>query len=254
MNITVNGYNIHYTEQGSGTPILLLHGWGSSTAVWQPIMNAFCNNFRLIALDFPGCGKSPEPEKPMQLEDYTGLVAAFVQALELKNLIIMGHSNGGRVTLHLLGSGLVTAQKAVLLDSAGLKPPQSPLKTLRLAAFKAAKFFLTLPGLKNHTQQALQSVRSYFGSADYNSASPVMRQTLVQLIHTDATPLLSKISCPTLLIWGENDTATPLKDAKKMEKLIPDAGLCTFKGCGHFAFLERPQDTNAILNSFLTHN
>lgn len=251
MNITVNGYNIHYTEQGSGTPILLLHGWGSSTAVWNPIITAFSNRFRLIALDFPGCGESPEPESPMQLSDYTELVAAFVQALGLKNLILMGHSNGGRVALHLLGTGRLTAQKAVLFDSAGLKPPQSPLKTLRLAAFKTAKFFLTLPGLKSHTAQALQSVRSYFGSADYNNASPVMRQTLVQLIHTNAIKLLPKITCPTLLIWGEEDTATPLKHAKIMEKLIPDAGLCTFKGCGHFAFLERPGETNAILTAFL---
>lgn len=251
MNITVNGYNIHYTETGEGVPILLLHGWGSSVAVWAHITKVLCNRFRIIALDFPGCGESPEPKTPMQLCDYTELVAEFMQQLKIENPILMGHSNGGRVVLHLLGSGRITAQKAVLLDSAGLKAHPNPLKTARIVAFKTGKFFLTLPGLKNYTQNALNSLRSYFGSADYNSASPVMRQTLVQLIHTDATKLLPNISCPTLLIWGDQDTATPLKDAKKMEKLIPDAGLCILKGCGHFSFVERPGDTAAILNSFL---
>ena len=252
MNLTVNGYEIYYTDTGSGTPILLLHGWGSSTEVWRTVTANLKNRFRLIALDFPGCGNSPLPQKPMTLADYTELVAAFVTRLELKNLIIMGHSNGGRVTINLLGTGRIMAQKAVLFDSAGLRTKKSPAKTMKVAAFKTVKFVLTLPGLKKHTAAALDGARKYFGSADYNNAAPVMRQTLVNLVNEDLSDRLPKIPCPTLLIWGENDTDTPLSAAKKMERLIPDAGLCSFKGCGHFSFLERPGDTAAILNSFLS--
>ena len=62
---------------------------------------------------------------------------------------------------------------------------------------------------------------------------------------------LPRLSCPTLLIWGERDTATPLADAQVMERLIPDAGLCVIKGAGHFSFVERPGEVHAIMASFL---
>ena len=87
--------------------------------------------------------------------------------------------------------------------------------------------------------------------ADYNAAPLVLRQTLVNLVNTDLRNELHKITASTLLIWGENDTATPLSDAKIIESLIKDAGLCVINGAGHFAFAEAPKQTAAILNSFL---
>ena len=78
-----------------------------------------------------------------------------------------------------------------------------------------------------------------------------MRATMSRLVNTDLRPVMPDISCPTLLIWGSNDTATPLSDAKQMEKLIPDAGLVAFPGCGHYSFLDNPVQFAAVLNSFL---
>ena len=97
----------------------------------------------------------------------------------------------------------------------------------------------------------LERVRAYFGSADYNAAPPVLRQTLVKVVNEDLTRFLPHLACPTLLIWGEKDTATPLSDAKLMEKLVPDAGLCVIRGAGHFSFVERPGEVHAIVHSFL---
>jgi pimeloyl-ACP methyl ester carboxylesterase len=71
------------------------------------------------------------------------------------------------------------------------------------------------------------------------------------VVNEDLTSQLSGINVPTLLIWGENDTATPVSDARKMEHLIPDAGLVTFPGCGHYSFLDNPAQFRAVLNSFL---
>lgn len=79
-----------------------------------------------------------------------------------------------------------------------------------------------------------------------------MRAIMSKVVNEDLTPLLSSVSKPTLLIWGENDTATPISDAKKMEQLIPDAGLVSFPGCGHYSFLENPIQFKAVLNSFLS--
>ncbi len=253
MMIKINGFPIHYIDEGQGQPILLLHGWGSSIVAWTHIISYLKarGGFRIVAMDFPGCGKTPLPERPLTLDDYTELTLEFCRELGLDSPIIFGHSNGGRVTLSMLGKDLLKAQKIVLFGSAGIKPKGDPIKTLRIAAFKTAKFFLTLPLIKPHTEDLLRRVRSYFGSSDYNNAPEVMRKTLVSLVNSDVTNLLPNIKVPALLIWGSNDTAVPLKIAKKMERLIPDAGLCVLEGCSHFAMIERPHDIELILNHFI---
>ena len=97
----------------------------------------------------------------------------------------------------------------------------------------------------------LEKARRHFGSADYNSAPVVLRQTLVKVVNEDLCEYMPNIACPTLLIWGDQDTDTPLSDAKVMESKIPDSGLCVIKGVGHFSFIQSPFEVNAILNSFL---
>ena len=89
------------------------------------------------------------------------------------------------------------------------------------------------------------------GSADYKSASPVMRGCLVKVVNEDLTYLLKDITKPTLLIWGTADDATPISDGELMEKLIPDAGLVRLNGCGHYSWLNDPYTFNAVLKSFL---
>ena len=253
MIIELNGYKINYVDEGEGEPILFLHGWGSSLDVWSGIMNYLKTkgNFWLVALDFPGCGNSPIPEKPMDLNDYTELVVEFCRRLNIESPIMFGHSNGGRVTLSAVGQDLISPKKIVLFGSAGIKSKTTPQKAIKLASFKTAKFFLTLPVIKNYTEDLLNNVRRYFGSSDYNNAPEVMRKTLVSLVNSDITKLLPNVKAPTLLMWGSNDTATPLCDGKKMEKLIPDAGLCVFNGASHFALIERAGEVNLILNSFI---
>ena len=78
-----------------------------------------------------------------------------------------------------------------------------------------------------------------------------MRQIMSKVVNEDLKHLLPKIQCPTLLVWGAKDTATPISDAKIMEKLIPDAGLVEFPGVGHYSFLENPMQFSAVVNSFL---
>ena len=105
--------------------------------------------------------------------------------------------------------------------------------------------------LLSHTPGLLNKLQGMVGSADYQAASPLMRQILVNSVNEDLTPLLPGIKQSTLLIWGTLDTATPIADAEKMEALIPEAGLARMEGCSHFAFIENPTLYNAILASFL---
>ena len=190
-------------------------------------------------------------KNPWNLDDYCDLVVEFIEKLGLNNPILIGHSHGGRVILKLAATGRLSPPKIVLLDSAGLIPKKSFKQKARAKSFKTIKWTLTLPIIKNYSGNLLEKARAHYGSADYNAAPLVLRQTLVSLVNTDLRDIIPNISCPTLLIWGENDTATPLSDAKIIESLIKDSGLCVIKGTGHYSFCEKPYEAHAILRSFI---
>lgn len=99
---------------------------------------------------------------------------------------------------------------------------------------------------------AVEEMRRKRGSSDYNNATPLMRATLVKVVNEDLEPLIHLVQCPTLLIWGDLDTATPIADAKRMEELITDAGLVVCEGAGHFSFAEQPAKVNGALRAFLS--
>lgn len=251
MTVNIDGLNIEYITEGEGQPVLLLHGWGSSFDVYRGIINTIKNRCRLFAVNFPGCGGSDTMDTPWSLDDYCHFVLKFMAAVGISDPILIGHSHGGRVILKMAADGMVNPPKIVLLDSAGLIPKKSTKQKLRAKSFKAIKRVLSLPVIKNHSEPLLDKARKHYGSADYNAAPEVLRKTLVSLVNTDLRDIIHNIKCPTLLIWGENDTATPLSDAKIIESLIPDSGLCVIKGTGHYSFCEQPYQAHAILNSFI---
>ncbi len=251
MFIDVKGLKTEYIEAGEGIPVLLLHGWGSSFDVYRGIMASLQNRCRLVAVNFPGCGQSETMKEPWCLEDYCDFCLEFMEKLNLKDPIIMGHSHGGRVMLKMTAEGMVKPPKIVLLDSAGLIPKKTFKQKYKAKIFKVIKTVLSLPVIKNYSEGLLQKARNHYGSADYNAAPEVLRRTLVSLVNTDIRDILPNISCPSLLIWGDKDTATPIEDARTIESLIPDAGLCVLEGTGHYSFCEKPYEAHAILNSFI---
>jgi pimeloyl-ACP methyl ester carboxylesterase len=253
-NINIDNLNIHYelTGSASGKHIILLHGWGSNAAAFAFIIQALKENFNVYAIDFPGFGESPPPSEVWGVEDYTQFLESFVKKLEIKNPILLAHSFGGRVAL--LYSSRNEVNKLILVDAAGIKPTHSPKYYLKVYAYKLSKKILPfIIGKKRATAQ-IEAYRQKSGSSDYNQAKGIMRNILVKVVNEDLKRVMPDIKAPTLLIWGENDTATPLKDAKIMEKLIPDAGLAVLKGAGHFSFLDKRYEFNLIIDAFLTED
>lgn len=251
MQTVVKGLKVHYDVAGQGAPVLLLHGWGSSIEPYRPLMALLQLKYTVIALDMPGFGKSEEPHEPMDVDDYVDFVLEFLQLFAVEKLDLVGHSFGGRVIIKMANRTLpFRIGKIVLIDSAGIKPQPSGKKTTKQTIYKVGKWFATRKLIARCFPGLLEKLRVTFGSADYAAASPMMRQCLVRVVNEDLSHLLPTITPPTLLIWGENDTATPLSDAKKMEKDIPNAGLAVIRGAGHFSFVEQPVIFRNIMASF----
>ncbi len=248
-NITINGLNFHYTVEGSGSPVVLMHGWGCNLTTLASIENVAKENHTVYNIDFPGFGSSQEPSEVWGVEEYTQLIEEFVRLEKIENPILLGHSFGGRVGI--LYSSHNEVKKLILVDAAGVKPRRSLKYYFKVYTYKMGKRLMPLIYGKDGAQKRIEEMRAKRGSSDYNNASPMMRAILSKVVNEDLKHCMPKIKAPTLLIWGENDTATPLRDAQIMEKLIPDAGLVSFPGCGHYSFLDNPIQFAAVLRSFL---
>lgn len=252
MELNLNGKKVHYIDEGQGRCALLLHGWGAEIGIYRLITEKLSRNFRVFAPDMPGVGGSDEPEAPMDLDSYVRFVYDFCRAVDCVPELVVGHSNGGRVLLRILGDdNTFQVRKAVIIDSSGVVHEKTLGQRVRTRAFKIIRTVLSTKPMTRLFPNALDRARSHFGSSDYKNASEVMRRTLVNLVNTDIRQWLPKIKAETLLIWGENDSDTPLADGKLMESLIPGAGLVTLKGAGHYSFLDRWSQFSAVLDSFL---
>ena len=155
--------------------------------------------------------------------------------------------------ISLAAKGL--AEKVILTDSAGIKPRRSASYYAKVYSYKAMKKALSLPGLRGKKEEILERQRSKKGSADYNAASPTMRRILSTVVNEDLTPELDAIRVPTLLVWGSEDTATPLSDGEEMEGILKkngvDTALIVFPGRGHFAFLEEKNRFISVCKAFI---
>ena len=251
MQIPVSGTTIHceFTGEGARTAVVL-HGWGTSMEVMRPITQHLASRgYRVLSLDFPGFGQSPPPPAAWGVPEYAAATAALLDELAVERPLLLGHSFGGRVILYLTGALSYPAHRLILVGAAGIKPPpgQATRRTRLVKAGQAARS--VVPACLR--APALERLRNHFGSEDYRAAKGVMRECLVKTISLDLAPLLPAIKTEALLIWGDADTATPLWQGRRMEQLLPNAGLAVIEGAGHYTFFDNPARFYAILDSYL---
>lgn len=253
MNINIDGLNINYIDEGVGENVLILHGWGANVETVLPIVNMLKNKYRVIALDLPGFGLSDTPSVALDSFDYADIVKKFIDLLSLKEIFLIGHSHGGRVSIILSSKYGDIIKKLVLVDSAGIisrKSLKYYYKIYKYKIYKKIYFFIN-----RNNNRKLREFYNLFGSQDYKDAnSVVMRQTLVKVLHDNIEKNLRIIKAPTLIIWGEKDLDTPLYMAIKLNKKISDSALIVLKGAGHYSYLDSLYEFRVIVESFLGDN
>ncbi len=240
MTINIRNININYIQYGSGSDVVLLHGWGQNIAMMKPIGDRLQKNHRITILDFPGFGESEEPKTALTVYDYCEILEELLEKLKVKKPVIMGHSFGGRIAIIYASRNEV--EKVVLFGSPCIRKEVKP--SLKLRMLKSLK---KIPGINKLEGFA----KNHMGSRDYKNASEVMKKILVNVVNEDLSECAKKINVPTLLIWGDRDTEAPVEDAKELEKIIPDAGLIVLPNSTHYAYLENLPQVINILNNFL---
>lgn len=242
---------------GNGKPLLLLHGWGSDSKVMAPMAKQLQDIRTSYLADFPGFGNSPAPSSAWGVDDYADLIEEFITKTFPDNSIdLIVHSFGGRIALKLLTRPTVSSKidKVVFTGAAGLKPKRSASFYLKKYTAKTLKLpFSLLP--KNLRDRGLNNLRKTalwksLGSSDYQKLSGVMRETFVACVNEHLDDLVPQIDHEILLIWGENDRATPLNQAKRFDKMLKESALVEIPGGGHYAFLDKPKQFSAILRAY----
>ena len=251
MFVEIDGLKIFYNVEGNGNPVILLHGWGANSYSLIPISNYLKKIYQTISLDLPGFGKSDIPLNSFNGDDYKNIVLKFINFLNLKNYVIIGHSFGGRIAIRIARENPDELKGLILIDSAGIREKKTEKQKISENTFKFLKKITTKLLKGESREKILDKLRNIFGSVDYKSQKGVMRDTLVKVVNEDLTSFLKEIKVKTLIIWGEKDKELPVKHAYIMYELIQNSKLFILKNCGHFPYLDNLPKVLSSIESFL---
>lgn len=267
-----HGLKINYYEAGQGPPVLLLHGFGACAYTWRHVIPALAEHHRVFTLDLKGFGFSDKPaDGHYAVSDQAEMVADFIRRQDLHDLVIMGHSMGGAVTLmtylRLRETDPGRIKKLVLIDSAGypqkmpwfIRMAKIPGLSVALGRLLPARFATALVLKKCYynkdavTEEQIDTY-AYFGSLP--GAAAAVSQTARQLVPKgkDMEDLIAQyktIQVPVLLIWGKEDEVVPVEVGENFKRDLPDSQLVIISHCGHIPLEEKPQATQQAIMDFL---
>jgi len=250
--ILIHNLKVNLKILGEGEPLLILHGWGSSSDSWKEVQRILAGQgLKVIVPDLPGFGKSVTPGKPWGVQDYKDFVLSLTEKLKIPHFYLLGHSFGGRIAIRLAKEHPEKIKNLILCDSAGIKPQPG---------FKTKMFFLTArlgnilfsPKPLRRLKAAFQNMFYLFlRNRDYVKANGNMRETIKKVLAEDLKPELSEVKTKTLLIWGERDKMVPLEYAYLFNESLPNSQLEILPKTGHSPHLEAPEKLSKIISNFL---
>ena len=246
MYLNVKENVIYYEKHGTGKNIfLILPGWGNTRETFTYIINSLKVDNTVYIIDYPGLGNSPIPKHTLTIYDYTEIIIDFMTQLHIINPTIIAHSFGGRIAALLCGYYKRPIKKLILMDVAGIKKKT----TIKTKIYKLLKILIkVLP--TNLRKKCKKKLFNHFASTDYLNLPPTMHETFKNIIKEDLKKYYKNIKEETILIWGELDKDTPLKDGKKIKRLIKNSALITYQYAHHFSYLTYPLLTVNIIKEF----
>ncbi|MGE5194389.1 MAG: alpha/beta fold hydrolase [Deltaproteobacteria bacterium] len=250
---------LHYSEAGTGTPLVLLHGFPLSSEIWRVQRAGLNQRWRVITPDLRGHGKSPAPEGMYEMEAMARDVLALLDSLRIAKAVIMGHSMGGYVTLaaakiapeRFLGLGLIASQAAADTEEAR----QGRFKLIEkvaaegsgaVAAAMIPRLFAPRGGVGN---DVIEEVRQMILKTPRAGIVGAL-QGMAARENTEA--VLAKLTVPVLLLAGEHDQIIPPAKSQALAAAVSRATLAIVENAGHMPMLENPAETTAAIGEFLS--
>lgn len=252
------GSTIHYLDTGKGNTIVLLHGFGEDSQIWNRQIALLSQNYRLIVPDLPGSGNSSMLSTPDTIEAYANAIEALLNHLSVNKCIILGHSMGGYITLafaeaypeRLLGWGLI--HSTAFADSEEKKLNRQ--RGIELMQQYGTYAFLrnTIPNLfaDSYKKQETKVLDELIESAKAFTAEACCAYYKAMKNRPDRTHVLSSSKKPVLFILGTEDVAAPLNDLLQQVHLPPTAYIHILENVGHMGMLEATDEVNMRIAAF----
>lgn len=251
---------LYHESRGQGSPLLLLHGWGMHSGIWDSLADQLAVNHRITLTDLPGHGHSPLSPENYDLDGLTAMVAPLLA----DDTTLLGWSLGGMVAMELARRCPQQVKRLILVggtpqfcadDSWPTAMPATTLaefaRGLQADPDKTLRRFLTLQ--VHSSRNAPQVLRKLQGQlARRQAAHPTALENGLNILsRNNLRPHLQQIHCPVLLLHGDQDQLVPLAAAATLCRLLPHARLISFAGAGHAPFLSHPDDFIHALNVFI---
>lgn len=267
--VDVNGTPINYVDVGSGDeePVVLVHGLGGQWQNWLENIPRLALDRRVIALDLPGFGLTPEPDGEVSIPGYGRCVTALCDKLGLGEVSLVGNSMGGYIAAEVAIQFPERVSRLVLVSAAGISSAetlQAPIMTFgrvatAIATNSAARHRrLASRPITRHIALALVArypgrlkadlaYEGFFKGAGKGGFDDALRASL----DYDFRHRLPEVKVPTLIVWGEKDAIIPVRDADEYERLIDDSRKVVMRETGHIPMAERPDTFNDVVVGFL---
>lgn len=248
-SIHVNGIRLAYERRGTGTPMVLLHGYPLDHQIWDDVVPLLADTFELIIPDLRGFGGSSTVDSFYAMEDFAADIAALLDQLEIQKAAIVGHSMGGYVALafarlypeRVTGLGLISSQ--VLADAPDRK--EGRYKSAAEVADKGIGSVVAAMTTKFTSDARLQEVAKQVMERQQPAAYIGALKAMAERV--DSTPLLASLDFPVVLVHGDADALIPIDRAREVKTAVPSAHLVEISGAGHMPMMEAPQKTAEAL-------
>jgi pimeloyl-ACP methyl ester carboxylesterase len=242
VHTIIDGLLINYKVLGdeNAFPLVILHGWSGSLALWEASAQRFSKKHKVILVDLPGFGSSVRPKDTWDIYDYARFVKHFLAKLSVDEYLLLGHSFGGRLGI-ILGATSQKVKKLVLVDAAGLE---------KLPKVYKAFLTITKPIVNLLPSKLTAKIRKALGSSGYNNSGS-MKDIFVKVVNEDLFYLLKDVKTKTLVVWGSNDKVLDVQMTKLFKENVPDCLVRIVWGAGHSPHSEKEERFVEIVGEFL---
>lgn len=251
MQVIVNDLVVSYSRSGEGPITVLLHGWADSANTFSKLLPLLEPYFTVVSIDLAGFGGSQAPKKAWGLNNYAEHVRDILQKISIMPndiTVLLGHSNGGAIAITAIANNYIRPKKLVLLASAGVRTGKTSKKIALIAAAKAGKIAtLILP-----KRQRAKLRKKFYGAVGSDLlVAEHMQESFKKIVKQDVLHLAERLHLPTLLVYGELDTATPVTYGQILQNTIAGSELRVVQNADHFLHQNHADQVAAYIRSFM---
>lgn len=249
MQVVTQSLMTQYMRAGTGKTVVLLHGWGDTSRGLQSLFTVLSKKYDVIALDLPGFGGTNAPPVAWGVDEYVAFVRDFLTKIKASSVYaFVGHSNGGAIAIRGLAGNELSADKLVLLASAGVRNEYKGRNQFLRILAKTGK--LATKPLPKAVQKKLRH-KAYATIGSDMLVAEHLQETFKRVVTDDVRTDAAQLSMPVLMIYGEQDQSTPVWYGEQFHELMTASTLEVLPGAGHFVHLDRPDDVQKAIMEFL---